>query len=63
MIIIKTQKVLDNWENGYFLIVLPRAVFRTQDKVYGGALLQKYSATKLLTFSQKRRSIKCSTVF
>ena len=28
--------------NGYFLIVLPRAVFRTQSKVYGGAFLQKY---------------------
>ena len=27
--------------NGYFLIVLPRAVFRTQSKVYGGAFLQK----------------------
>ena len=27
--------------NGYFLTALPRAVFRTQSKVYGGAFLQK----------------------
>ena len=39
-----TQEVLHNWESifltGYFLAVLPRAVFRTQPKVYGGAFLQ-----------------------
>ena len=27
--------------NVFFLTVLPRAEFRTQPKVYGGALLQK----------------------
>ena len=26
--------------NGYFLTVLPRALFQTQPKVYGGAYLQ-----------------------
>ena len=31
--------------NGYFLTVLPRAIFRTQSKVYGGAFLQKYLTT------------------
>ena len=33
--------------NGYFLTVLPGATFKTQPKVYGGALLQK----QLTTFS------------
>ena len=41
----KTQKVLHNWGNIFkmsnFLTVLPRAVFITQSKVYGGAFLQK----------------------
>ena len=31
--------------NGYFLTVLPKAVFRTQSKVYGGAFLQKLLTT------------------
>ena len=45
MIGIKTQNVLDNFGNIFkmntFLTVLPRAVFRTQSKAYGGAFLQK----------------------
>ena len=45
--ITRTQKVLHNWENtflhGYFLTVLPKALFKTQPKkVYGGAFLQEY---------------------
>ena len=27
--------------NGYFLTILPRAIFRNQSKVFGGAFLQK----------------------
>ena len=45
MIRIKTQKVLYNlgkiFKMNTFLTVSPRAVFRTQSKVYGGAFLQK----------------------
>ena len=45
MLRIKTQKVLQNQENVFlmatFLTVLPRDVFRTQSKVYGGDFLQK----------------------
>ena len=45
MIGIKSQKVLHNLGNIFkmnaFLAVLPRAVFRIQSKVYGGAFLQK----------------------
>ena len=45
MIRIKTQKVLYNlgkiFKMNTFLSVSPRAVFRTQSKVYGGAFLQK----------------------
>ena len=45
MIRMKTQKALHNWGHIFkmntFLTVLPRAVFRTQSKVYGGAFLQK----------------------
>ena len=42
---IKTQKRF-RWpgkylSDGYFFTVLPRALFRTQPKVYGGAFLQK----------------------
>ena len=44
-----TQEVLHNWGNialnGYFLTVLPRAVFKTQPKVYGGAFLEQYLTT------------------
>ena len=43
MLRIKIQKVLHNWENIFlmvtFLTVLPRAVFRTQSKVFGEAFL------------------------
>ena len=46
---IKTQKVLYNFGNGFkmntFLTVLPRAVFRIQSKVYGGAFFAKTAAT------------------
>ena len=44
----KKEKVLHNWGNllnGYFLTVLPRALFRTQPKVYGGAFSQKLLIT------------------
>ena len=45
MCIKKTQKVLHNLGNIFkmnaFLTVSPSAIFRTQPKVYGGALLQK----------------------
>ena len=46
MMRIKThKKVLHNLGNIFkmntFLTVLPRTVFRTQSKVYGGAFLQK----------------------
>ena len=45
MIGIKSQKVLHNLGNIFkmntFLAVLPRAVFRTQSEVCGGAFLQK----------------------
>ena len=27
--------------NGYFLVLLPKAIFRTQPKVYGGAFFAK----------------------
>ena len=49
MIRLKTQKVFRNLGNIFkmntFLTVLPKAVFRTQSKVYGGAFLQKYLTT------------------
>ena len=52
-----TQKALHNWGNiflnGYFLTVLPRAVFRTQSKVYGGAFFTKKPHHKCLTVFQK----------
>ena len=41
MIRIKTQKVLDDWGNIVNITAFPRAIFRTQPKVYGGALLRK----------------------
>ena len=45
MIRIKTQKVLRNLGNTFkmntFLTISPRAVFRIQSKVYGGAFLRK----------------------
>ena len=41
MIRIKTQKVLHNFKMNTFLTVSPRALFRTQSKVYGGALFAK----------------------
>ena len=34
------QEISSKWL--LFLTVLPRAVFRTQAKVYGGAFLQKF---------------------
>ena len=41
---IMTQKVLHNLQkyllNGYFFTLLPKALFRTQSKVHGGAFLQ-----------------------
>ena len=62
MIRIKLQKVLHNWINiflnDYFLIVLPRAIFRTQPKVYGGVFLQK----QLMTFSCQLFSQKNPTI-
>ena len=45
MVRIKAQKVLHNLGNIFklntFLTVLPRALFRTQSKIYGGAFLQR----------------------
>ena len=45
MIRIKTHKVLRNLGNAFtmntFLTISPRAVFRIQSKVYGGAFLRK----------------------
>ena len=42
----------------FSLTVLPRAVFRTQPKVYGGAFLQKYLTTfSGLLFLEKSRTI------
>ena len=36
--------------NGYFLTVLPQAVFRTQPKVYSEAFLQKQLTTLAVNF-------------
>ena len=45
----KKQNVLHNWGNIFymatFLTVLPRAVFITQPKVYGGTFLQELLTT------------------
>ena len=50
--------------NGYFLTVLPQAVFRTQPKVYGEAFLQKQLTTLAVkTFFAKKLRHKCLTVF
>ena len=59
MIIIKAQKVLERtgeipFKWLLFLTVLPRAIFRTQSKVYGGAILQKLLTTLAVNcFCQK----------
>ena len=43
----KQTKGLRNWieeisfKSQFFLKILPRAIFRTQSKVYGGGFLQK----------------------
>ena len=57
MIRIKTQKVLHNLGNIFKMnIVSPRAAFKTQSKVYGGAFLQKYQHLAANSFCQKAPS-------
>ena len=62
-----TKKVLRNLGNilkmNTFLTVLPRAVFRTQSKVYGGTFFAKIvNNFQLLTLSAKKPHHKCQTV-